>query len=179
MVARVALLTAFLTWAPLAAPAAAQDGPTAPLVAELVDLMTKQQLDAAAVQLDADRFAAVLYIPGVQILAVSAQYAAPALLTEKIATRAYRDVYLDLASASVPESKVFIEDMNADGIKPDRRGDDAFDLYTKGVGQSFVFDGEYRSRNVQEAAYRQAYADAETAYRQMLQALIAELKKVS
>lgn len=160
-------------------PAAAQDGPTQPLAAELVELLSKQKLDAAATRLGENRYAAVLYIPGVQILAVSAEYAAPALLDEKIMNRSYRDVYLDLASASVPETKVFIEDMNADGIRPDRSGDNPFDMYTYGTGPTYTFDGEYKSRNVTESAYRKAFADAEAAYQQILSALIAELKKTS
>jgi hypothetical protein len=144
---------------------------------ELVALLQEQKLDAAAARLGDEEFAAVLFIPGVQILAVSAQYAAPPLLEQKIGARSYRDVYLDLASASVPESKVFIEDMNADGLRPDRSGSDPFDLYTKGTGASVSFDGEYR--DLGEAQYRKVFAEAEAAYERMLDALIEELRKPS
>ena len=47
---------------------------------------------------------------------VSAKYAAPPLLTAKIKTKEYRDIYIDLSAASVAGSKVFIIDQNCDGL---------------------------------------------------------------
>ena len=89
---------------------------TQALAKQLTDILQTQKLDAIAAKTGEDHFAAILFIPGVQMLVVSARYAAPALLNEKIIGRQYRDVYLDLASASVPDSKLFIEDMQADGL---------------------------------------------------------------
>lgn len=175
----VSLAAALTIVCAVIAPVAAQESRTVTLAQELVGLLEQRSLEAAAARLDDDEFTAVLYIPGVQILAVSAQYAAPALLHEKIVNQNYRDVYLDLASASVPETKVFIEDMDADGLRPDRRGDDPFDVYTMGTGAGVSFDGEYESRDVSQAQYLQTFSEAETAYERMLEALLAELKKSS
>jgi hypothetical protein len=159
------------------AQAQAQEARSVAQTRELVELLEAQKLDAVAAKLGDEEFAAILYIPGVQILAVSARYGAPSLLDDKIARRTYRDVYLDLASASIPESKVFIEDMNADGLRPDRSGSDPFDLYTKGTAASVMFDGDYRDRGLDEAAYQNAFQAAEAAYERMLSALIEELRK--
>ena len=103
------------TATPLAAPQ--ESNKTQAMAKQLTDLMQAQKLDAIATRTGEDHFAAILFIPGVQMLVVSARYTAPALLNEKILGRQYRDVYLDLASASVPDSKLFIEDMQADGLR--------------------------------------------------------------
>lgn len=175
----VSLASTLMIVCAVIAPAAAQESRTVALAQELVGLLEQRSLDSVAARLDENEFTAILYIPGVQILAVSAEYAAPALLNEKIVNHNYRDVYLDLSSASVPQTKVFIEDMDADGLRPDRDGDDPFDVYTKGTGAGVSFDGEYRSRDVEESQYRQTFSDAEAAYARMLEALLQELKQPS
>ena len=49
------------------------------------------------------------------------------LLTDKLGKKEYRDVYIDLNSASVPESKVFITDIGADGLKAENSPYDTYD----------------------------------------------------
>ncbi len=81
---------------------------------------TPRKLDAiaAADPSEPGAFVAALYIQGSQLLVVSAKYAAPPLLTAKIKAKEYRDVYIDLSSASVAGSKVFVIDQNCDGLAP-------------------------------------------------------------
>lgn len=162
-----------------AAPGAAPQEPsrTQPLAKELAALMQAQKLDAVAARTGEDQFVAVLFIPGVQMLVVSARYTAPALMNEKIIGRQYRDVYLDLASASVPESKLFIEDMQCDGLRADRDGDSPFDIVTRGVGAGFLLDGDHKKKKISEDEYNRAYADFDGAYEKMLVALLEQAKK--
>jgi hypothetical protein len=94
-----------------------------------------------------------------------------------VAEKNYRDVYLDLASASVPESKVLIEDMKADGIRPDRDGDNPFDTVTKGMESTVNFDGDAAKANLSPDAYAKLFQDTEATYTRDLQALIEQLKK--
>jgi hypothetical protein len=178
---RLQALSLTLALAPvlLAGPAAAQDSRSEAPVRELVSLLEKQKLDAIAARLGEEEFAAALFIPGVQLLVVSAKYSAPVLLNEKILNRNYRDVYLDLASASVPDSKLFIEDMRADGLHPDRDGDDPFDIVTRGTGAPFLLDGEPRRRRVSEDEYMKVFAQADADYERIIQALLAEARKGS
>jgi hypothetical protein len=157
--------------------AAPQDNKTQALAKQLTDLMQAQKLDAIAAKTGEDHFAAILFIPGVQMLVVSARYTAPALLNEKILGRQYRDVYLDLASASVPDSKLFIEDMQSDGLRPERIGETPFDIVTKGVGAAFTCDGDHKKKKISEEEYRRTYADFEGAYEKILVALIEQAKK--
>ncbi len=164
----------------LVSPSVAQDQSRTPTLArELAELLQTQKLDSMATQLGEDQFAAVLFFPGVQMLVVSARYTAPVLLKEKIIGRNYRDVYLDLASASIPDSKLFIEDMRADGLQPRRQGDDPFDIVTRGTGAGFAFDGDHRKKKISEEEYDKAYATADADYEKILNALLAEARKAS
>lgn len=161
-------------------PAAAQHASrTQALAKELADLLQQQKLDAMATRLGEDQFAAVLFIPGVQMLVVSARYAAPVLLNERILNKQYKEAYLDLASASVPESKLFIEDMQANGLRPERDGDEPFDIVSKGTAPAFTLDGDHRRKKISEEDYRKTYAEFESEYEKILTALVAEGRKSS
>ena len=105
---------------------------------------------------------------------VSSKYAVPALLNERIAQNKYRDAYIDLNVAVDLTSKVFIEDMGADGIRPRRTT--SFDIYSKGDTR-FAFDGDWKKRKLSEASYMQTFGEADTHYARMLESLIAEMKK--
>jgi hypothetical protein len=153
------------------------DGRTQALAKELSDLLTAQKLDAIATRLTEDTFAAALFFPGVQTLVVSAKYTAPPLLVEKIVNRQYRDVYMDLAAASVPESKVMYEDTLCDGLRRD--GDGRFDIVTRGNGAAFILDGDHKKKKISEEEYARTYAGFEGDYEKVLAALIAEAKKGS
>ncbi|HEX7088292.1 MAG TPA: hypothetical protein VF198_18180 [Vicinamibacterales bacterium] len=178
---RLQALSLALALAPvlLVGPAAAQDSRSEAPTRELVSLLDKQKLDAIAARIGEEEFAAALYIPGVQLLVVSAKYTAPALLNEKIINRNYRDVYLDLSAASVPESKLFIEDMRADGLHPRRKGDDPFDIVTRGTNAPFLLDGETKAKKISEAQYERTFAEADAEYERIIQALLTEIRKTS
>ncbi len=172
---------AAVTMAAILAPAAslAQDaGKTAGLVGELVKLLDAAKANSIAAPLPGspDQFVGALYFAGSQLLVVGAKYSVPQLITEKIAQKSYQDVYIDLNTASVPSTKVFITDLGADGIKAKRRGSEGFD----GVelnGKAVNFDGEWGKAKLSEAEYMSAFGAAEDEYVKMLQALLAQAKK--
>lgn len=173
------LAAALILLAGSATPGAAPQAPSRSqaLAKDLTALLQAQKLDAVAAKTGEDQFVAVLYIPGVQMLVVSARYTAPALLNEKIIGRQYRDVYLDLASASVPDSKLFIEDMQADGLRADRDGNAPFDIVTRGVGAAFALDGEHKKKKISQEEYQRTYAEFEGAYEKILTALLEQARK--
>jgi hypothetical protein len=162
----------------VSAPVQAQESRTAALAKELAGLLDRGKLDSIASreQGSEDRFVAALYFPGAQMLVISAKYAAPPLLNEKIVNRQYREVYLDLNAATDPASRVVIEDFQANGIRPDREDDQPFDFYTKGSGSRVQFDGDYKKQQLSEDAYTKAFAEAEAVYGRMLESLIAQVK---
>jgi hypothetical protein len=162
----------------LAAPKSAQDSKSAPLAKQLAAALDAAKLDSiAASEADApDAFAAALYFPGLQFLVVSGKYSVPQLLTTRLANKEYRDVYLDLNGAAT--GKTFIEDPGADGLKPRRESNQAFDQAEMG-GKRIMFDGDWRAQKLSETDYMKAFSAADERYTQILGALLAQLKKKS
>ena len=109
------------------------------------------------------------------MLVVSAKYAAPSLLTAKIKSKEYRDVYIDLSSASVAGSKVFVIDQNCDGLlsKP---GDNPPDSWEAGK-DAVSFDGEWRKAKMTEDDYMKTYAKADERYTKLIALLTAQAKQ--
>jgi hypothetical protein len=175
-IAGVLMASAMLASAPFAA---AQDGKTIALTKELTSLLDRGKLDsvAARVQGSEDAFVAALYFPGSQLLVVSAKYAAPSLLREKIILKKYRDVYLDLNSATDPATRTVVEDLAADGLHAQREAGDPFDFYTKGTNPRVPFDGQWKKHKLSEEEYMKAFSEADADYARMLEALISQLKQ--
>jgi hypothetical protein len=158
-------------------PLFAQDPRSAPQVRELVDRLGDAKLEAIAARgAGQDEFVAAIFIPGYQLRVVSARYSAPAILAEKLAKKQYRDAYVDLNSASVPASRMFIEDMAADGLRPRGGRNDLYDSYERNA-RRVEFDGDHDKQKISEEDYTKAFAAAEQAYGSILSTLLAELKK--
>ncbi len=159
-------------------PIEAQESKSAALVKELTGLLQQQKLDSVAARhTSADHFVAALFFPG-QLLLVSARTTAPAVVNEKLIRREYRDIYIDLNSASIPESRVMISDGGADGLRPRREENQPFDTHD-GDGKSIRFDGNWREDRMSEKDYMASFAAAEEAYVAAITALLTELKKTS
>ena len=156
----------------------AQESKTVALVGELVKLLDAAKAGSVAAQSPAgpDQFVGALYFAGSQLLVVSARYSAPLLLTEKLAKKAFQDVYIDLNSAFVPNSKTFISDLGADGLKAKRRANEGYDTVEIG-GKTTAFDGDWGKAKMSESEYMSVFGSAETEYVKMLQALVAQMKK--
>tara|TARA_B100000809_G_scaffold262601_1_gene313942 strand:+ start:11856 stop:12341 length:486 start_codon:yes stop_codon:yes gene_type:complete len=131
---------------------------SAALAEELAQLLNGAQLDAIAAKDSegTDRYVAALAFPG-QLIVVSARYEVPMYIEAKISNGEYREAYLDLNGASIPDTKVLITDVGADGLMS---GDETADMVDTGSG-AVLFDGD---------------ADAEVQYVRMLTALIAEAR---
>jgi hypothetical protein len=172
-----ALTTAILLFA-LAVPAWAQEPKSAALAKELNDLLSSRKLDSIAARMPDSReeFVGALAFPG-QLMVVWAKTTAPALVNEKLIKKEYKEVYIDLNSASIVETRNFVTDLGPDGLRarPDQKQGpaDMHDLGTK----SMRFDGSWREDKMSEADYMKAYSEAEAGYMRAVQALIAELKK--
>ena len=169
------VVTCILLLAPL--PAVAQDAKTAGLAGELVKLLDARKLDSVAAKIQGDEYVGALYFAGSQLLVVKARYSVPERMDEQLAKRNYRDVYIDLNSASVPASKVLVSDLGANGLYA-RRRENQFDTADLG-GRSYTFDGEWSRAKLSEQEYMKAFQSTETEYVKMLEALVAELKKTS
>jgi hypothetical protein len=163
----------------LCAPLAAQEAKSPELAKQLAQLLDAKKLDSIAAPdpQSAGTFVAALYFPGSQLLVVTAKYPAPVLLTDKIAKKDYRDVYIDLNSASVAGTKVLVMDLNADGLIAKPGDEQGADSYDSGKIQ-IAFDGAKKSK-MSETDYMKAFNDADAAYSRALQLLITQLKSGS
>lgn len=157
--------------------AGAQDSKTAGLAEELVKLLDSMKLDSIAAKVQGDEYVGALYFAGSQLLVVKARYLVPERMDEQLAKRNYRDVYIDLNSASVPASKVLVADLGANGLYARRRANE-FDTADIG-GRSYSFDGEWNRAKLSEQEYMKAFQATEGEYVKMLEALVAQLKKTS
>jgi hypothetical protein len=157
--------------------AGAQDSTSAGVASELIKLLESMKLDSVAAKLQGDEYVGALYFPGSQLLVVKARYSVPERMDEQLAKRNYRDVYIDLNSASVPASKVLIADLGANGLYA-RRRENQFDTADIG-GRSYSFDGDWGKAKLSEQEYMKAFQTTEGEYVKMLEALVAQLKKTS
>ena len=172
-------VTAVLFAAVLALPtsAPAQESKSTEFAKQLGQLLDEKKMDAIAAA-DAQTpgaYVAALYFPGTQLLVVSAKYSAPQLLNDKLTKKDYRDIYVDLSSAFVAGSKVFVMDTFADGRVAKPKGDNPADSIERAAGTA-SFDGDFKKAKMSEADYAKAFDEADTTYARFLQILIAKLK---
>lgn len=162
----------------LTVPASAQEPKSSASAKALSEALAGKKLDAIAVRApdSADTFLAALAFPG-QLIVISAKYTAPPLLNERLVRREYRDVYIELNSASVLESRLIVTDLGGDGLRAKRaKRDDPFDSRELG-GKAFAFDGNWREDKLSEAEYMKVHAETDEQYVRILDALLAEAKK--
>ncbi|MCX6550496.1 MAG: hypothetical protein NTY02_05730 [Acidobacteria bacterium] len=159
--------------------AAAQEPKSAALAKELTQLLDAAKLTAIAAKdpSDPDAFVSAMYFSGSQLLVVGAKYAPAVLLTDKIVRKEYQEIYIDLNSASVAGTKVFVEDIGADGLKADHAEGSGPDSLERG-GKRTVFDEHWRKdQKLTDEQYAKAVTDADAVYVRLLNALIAQAKK--
>jgi hypothetical protein len=161
----------------LAGPAVAQESASAPLARELAKLLEQHKLNTVAAKEPAgeDAYVAAMYFSNSQLLVVAARYAVPMYVNEKLSRKDYMEVYIDLNSASVAGSKVFVSDLQANGLLAKPEEGQPFDTYESG-GKSVPFDRNWKKQNLSEEDYMKLFADADARYAKMLTVLLAELK---
>jgi hypothetical protein len=163
-----------------AASVSAQESKSAPLAKQLAAALDAGKLDSVAAKDPGapDVFCAALYFPGAQLLVVSAKYSVPQLLSDRLMKKEYRDTYLDLNGAAMPDSKVFIQDGAADGLKVKSADNQAPDIY-EASGKQTIFDGDSKRQKMSDQDYQKAFSAADERYSQILTALLAQVKKSS
>lgn len=164
----------FLAFQP-ASTAAAQGLDSANAARELVDALGKVGSTAiAAADPDAPgTFVAALYIPGSQLLVVSAQHPSPQAVSHRLERGQHREVYLDLQGTPTPDGKFFVQDAGANGIMDARRGSSEVDvLYEDGLEQT-LFNGDAAAEDLSRAEYEAKLAAADARYARILTLLTA------
>jgi hypothetical protein len=152
---------------------------SATLVTELTQLLAAQNLDSIATA-DADAYVGALYIPAAQqLLVVRAKVPVKDRMSYLLYNKMYRDAYTDLNSASDAATRLLISDLGANGLHFKHQKDQPFDMVNLG-GRSVAFDGKWGGKaGISRDEYTKSYESTDEQYTQMLQALIAALKKSS
>jgi len=163
----------------IAAPAVAQESKSAPLAKQLAAALDAGKMDCIAAKDPStpDVFVAALYFPG-SLLVVSGKYTVPQLLTDRVTKKEYRDVYMDLNGAATADTKVFIQDPGADGLKAKRDENQAFDI-VEISGKQTMFNSDWKAQKLSEQDYMKVFGDADDRYAKILTALLAQVKKTS
>jgi hypothetical protein len=159
--------------------AAAQEPKSAALAKDLTQALDAAKLTAIAAKdpSEPESFVAAMYFSGSQLLVVAAKYVPAVLLNEKLGKKDYQEIYIDLNSASVASTRIFIEDLGADGLKTDHEEGKGFDSVER-AGKRSLFDDHWRKeQKLPEEQYARLFADADALYARLLQALIAQAKK--
>jgi hypothetical protein len=156
----------------------AQESKSAALAAELCKLLDDKKLDSVAARQVGDQYVGALYFSGVQLLVVKGQFNSAARMDDLLKKNEYKEVYMDLSSASDQKTRTFIMDLGANGLRFKREDNQPFDTADIGA-KSYRFDGEWGRGKISEDEYKKMYAATDEEYARMLEALIAQLKKPS
>jgi hypothetical protein len=145
--------------------------------AEAAALLTKQ-LEQAKLQYIAvkdpsedGRFIAAVHFPGTNLMVISARYAAPALINEKLILRKFQEAYVDLNAASERASRIFVEDMLANGFPMSKKKDQPTDAFETS-GKRIVFDFDWRKQKLTQDEYFSSLSSADEQYTRMLKLLM-------
>jgi hypothetical protein len=151
---------------------AAEDWKSRAASRALLEQMDSRQAEAIAARdpETADRFIAALRLPG-QLLVVSAAHPSSDLVASRLERGEFRNVYMDLQATPRQDTKFFVQDLNADGIDLEGRGQ-AFDIVYEGR-DSLSCDGRWKSAKMKEDEYRQRVAAADARYARLLTVLAA------
>src|SRR5262249_46789290 len=163
----------------MAVPALAQESKSAALATQVTAALEAGKPDCSAAKDPGapDVFVAALYFPG-SLLVVSGKYTVPQLLNDRLLKKEYRDVYMDLNGAASADTKVFIQDPGADGLRAKREENQAFDI-VEIAGKQTMFNSDWKSQKLSEQDYMKAFNDADERYAKILTALLAQIKKTS
>lgn len=149
---------------------------SADLARQLGALMDQRQLTQVAARHPEgpDRFVAAMDVKNVQLLAISAAYAAPSILREQIWNGHYAEVYAQLNSAGTVPGKLFIQDMDADGVHVAPTGDEPFDIVYDS-NERLLLNGDWGAQKLEKAEYFARFERVDEQYAAMLTAMIAQL----
>ena len=152
---------------------------SAALATELTQLLDASMLTSIAAK-NGDQYVAALYIPGSQLLVVSGKFTGQDRMGYLITQKEYRDAYLDLSGASDHTTRVLYSDLGANGLRFGRAKDQPFDMVNVG-GKGMSFDRIVKNKDDDhdQDEYAKSFSTRDDHYAQLLQTLIAALKKPS
>jgi len=149
---------------------------------EVAALLAAKKLETfAAREGEKSRYVAVLLVPNVQLLVVSAAYSRDNDIEYSLYNKQYQNAYLDLRSGIYGSDRFLVDDALADGLVALPGKNPQHDTVKMDTVEH-AFDGKYggaKSRDPKrppQDVYMKTYADADARYAKLLDVLIAQLK---
>ena len=158
--------------------AAGQSTTSTAVAANLVQELTKRNVTAVAAK-DPNQpggYVAAMYFPGVQLLTIAGRSTGPAYLDQLLHDKRYDEVYASLNGASETSGKLFVQDLHADGLKPQRADSGACDIAYQEDSKTVMLDGDWKKQKLTEASYEQEYRQLEERYDRLLSVLLQQLQ---
>jgi hypothetical protein len=142
-------------------------------------LLDQLKLEALAVRDPGgpNRYVAALYMPGSQLLVVSAPYSVPPLLDKKIAAGDYMEAYVDLQSVADRKGHFFVIDMQADGLKREVIENEGFDSTSIEGAPPVAFDSKWDAQKLTEEEYNARFSSDDARYARLLNILRTALTR--
>lgn len=141
---------------------------------ELTSVMTAARLTVVALPDPeaVDRFIAVM-VDEVQLLLVTARVSSPDYVRRQIDQKLYTEVYADLQQTDMPATRVFYQDLGADGLA--HRGSESLDIVYAGKDQT-LFGGDGKGGPPKEQ-YDAKLRETDAQYSRLLELTIEAVKK--
>ena len=142
------------------------------LVKQLVTAMSGKKLNAIAVRdpETPDKYVAATLFPGVQLLVISAAANPPAYIDAEMRSGRHDSVYAALHQGPAA-SKLFIQDMGADGIHALDGG--LTDIVWERETTQHVLNGDHKAAGKSEQEYAKLVQDLDARYARLLKLLAA------
>lgn len=135
----------------------------------------KLQQFAAKDPAEAGRYVAATIIGDTNLLLVSARYAQPVLLNERLYRGDHQGAYAELNAASIRDGKLFVQDLGEPGLRAIRPAEGAFDIVYRSGGKGTLFDGNWKAQGVSKQDYLRAYEEADSRYTHALGVLLSAM----
>jgi hypothetical protein len=144
----------------------------------LLDTLQQKQLRHIAAQDPSEpgRYVAAMLVGDGQLLVVSARYAQPALMNERLYRADYEGVYRELAAAGERDGKMFVQDLGRPGLAVRREQDEPYDVVYDAVVKRTAFDGDWKAQKLSKDEYMTACETADERYAKALERLVAALE---
>lgn len=108
--------------------------------------------------------------PGVQLLVVDGRHPAPQTIQSLIDAKRYRDAYMAMTTESAPDSRIFFQDLGADGLRG--TSDGAVDVAYERVVNRVLLNGNPDSNKLTPTEYSKNLEELDREYAKSLSTLI-------
>jgi hypothetical protein len=75
------------------------------------------------------------------------------------------------------DGPVFVQDLRANGLGPDSRSGEAFDIVSHDATRDIAYDGDWERQQLSQSVYRDMFARDAHRYGQLLQVVTAAIRR--